>query len=652
MLIFNKIQSTPIVLEKAASQAVRLAAEDLRRDLCLLSGKENGFPFCEEKKAFCIEIRTVPDGTEEAYTVEVTEKSVRITGSDVLGTVYGIYAFSHKCLGFVPVWRVTDLVPEVREELALSPAVITSAPRAVRFRGWFLNDEDLLTEWKISGGKRDIDYPFYGDVMDTGVLDMILETALRLEINLMIPSSFVDIDNPDEEKLIAATTARGLYISQHHVEPLGVSYFAADNYLKKRGYTDERVSFIQNRARMEEIWRYYAEKWAKYGKQVIWQLGLRGKADQSVWRSDPSVPESAASRGAIISDAIGTEHRIVSEVLGTEDFHSTATLWMEGAALYDRGYLVLPHGTVAVFSDIGYSQTFASDFYSTERKENERYGIYYHIGFWGEGPHLAEGCDLRKMVDSYRTAWEKQSLYYSILNVSNLRPLHFGAYFNAKCLASPTENDAQGFAESVLSDLFGEHAAAVAPILWAYYDAIADAGEDELRHHCAMGEFKYHPIQSTAYPKFPATDGFFHCRGPRIMQKDAGYTFDTPKLIEVLRRSIPAWETLRQKADACAATLPMRLREYFEKFLGFEISYMLHLTQWLVSSYDMVQENNAEKRTEYFENAKNALQSILEERKILEQGQWENWHRGDKKIGIANLMAITEETYREWKTKA
>ena len=50
---------------------------------------------------------------------------------------------------------------------------------------------------------------------------MVLETAVRLGINLIIPASFVDIHNPPEENLIRMAVERGLYVSQHHVEPLG-----------------------------------------------------------------------------------------------------------------------------------------------------------------------------------------------------------------------------------------------------------------------------------------------------------------------------------------------------------------------------------------------------------------------------------------------
>jgi hypothetical protein len=40
-----------------------------------------------------------------------------------------------------------------------------------------------------------------------------------------------------------------------------------------------------------------------------------------------------------------------------------------------------------------------------------------------------------------------------------------------------------------------------------------------------------------------------------------------------------------------------------------------------------------------------AMNSILEERKILEQGAFEGWHRGDSKIGIRKLLNDMEKTY-------
>jgi hypothetical protein len=208
MKLFTKGHTCPIVTDSGLPQAVLLAARDLQRDLRRLSGQPQGFAIVSSGQG--IRIQAAADGREEAYRIEITEDSITITGSDVLGTVFGIYAFSTHFLKVLPVHRLVDLFPESREEMTLVPATLTSASRTVQFRGWFLNDEDLLCDFKRSGGHRHIDYPFYQNVMDVSVLDMILETALRLEVNLIIPASFLNIDNPDEETLVAAVVRRGL----------------------------------------------------------------------------------------------------------------------------------------------------------------------------------------------------------------------------------------------------------------------------------------------------------------------------------------------------------------------------------------------------------------------------------------------------------
>jgi Glycosyl hydrolase family 115 len=56
---------------------------------------------------------------------------------------------------------------------------------AFRCRGWFINDEDHLTEWKTFEGRRNNDYKHYARVMHPDVLDKVIETALRLRMNMM-----------------------------------------------------------------------------------------------------------------------------------------------------------------------------------------------------------------------------------------------------------------------------------------------------------------------------------------------------------------------------------------------------------------------------------------------------------------------------------
>jgi len=68
--------------------------------------------------------------------------------------------------------------------------------------------------------------------------------------------------------------------------------------------------------------------------------------------------------------------------------------------------------------------------------------------------------------------------------------------------------------------------------------------------------------------------------------------------------------------------------------------HMLQLTQWACAAYEIrFREDSPAVRT----RAAGYLRGILEDRKILEQGQWENWHRGDTKVNIPKLLELTEE---------
>ena len=648
MLIFNKNSDITISLEKGLDEAVFLAACDLQKNLRQLSGKQDGFGIVQDCNGCGILIKNSNLGRVESYTVTVTDNNVFIEGSDTLGTVFGIYAFATKILKISPVYRLTDLFPEKTDVLEIQSTSFSSPARPVRFRGWFLNDEDLLTDWKISGKHRNLDYPFYQNVMDESVLDMILETALRLEMNLIIPGSFVDILNPDEETLVQASYKRGLFISQHHVEPMGVSYYSADNYLKSKGL-DEPVSFIANRDRMIEIWKCYAKKWAKYGDRVVWQLGLRGKADNAVWKSDPNVPSSYEQRGAIITDAIATQYEIVKETLNTENFYSTTTLWNEGSGLYGKGYLELPENTVPIFADFGVDQMFGADLLNVALKSNRPYGVYYHAAFWHLGPHFTEGCNPQKMAYCYNLAASKNLLCYSILNISNVRPLHVSAMINAKILADPTNFNAKEELLNLDTALFGKFGKRVNAIRQKYYTCFADFGEAALQKIADLWCFYYHDYENLPFVRNAVTDGQLMLFGRYILEKKPGTNLFPSRDESVktkLKSSAVAFSSLYKEAEGLESELSEETKLYFKQFLKYQILHMQLMTEWCIALMETIDEAlTKEERNRYCDLAITKLKTILEERKILEVNGWENWHRGDKKINIEKLLATTE-TFR------
>lgn len=639
--LFHENSDTKIVLPQSAGKPILAAVRDLQRDLLRLSGHETGFETAAAAdKAICISL----DGSmePEAFAVSVTEAGVQLTGADELGAVYGIYAFEETFLGISPMHRISGLFPACIGCLSLEDGELRSRPSPVRYRGWFLNDEDLLTDFLPGGGNRHIDYPYYAHVMHPDVLELVLETALRLRLNLMIPSSFVDIDNPDEERLVRQVTERGMYITQHHVEPMGVSWFGAENYMKKHGISGE-VSFLSNRAVMEEIWRYYAKKWAVYGKQVIWQLGLRGKGDRTVWASDPNVPSSAQTRGGIITDAIRLQYDIVAETLGSDDFASTATLWLEGAELYGIGALQIPEKTIVIFSDIGYNQMFGDDFYTVPHKPGCRYGVYYHIAYFGNGPHLAEGCSPEKMLFSYQEAYRTDNLTYSILNVSNLRELHLSAHLNAAILQDPADFDLQAFTQKQFTALYGDAADDMIAVRKQYFDAYAELPEADLIAKCHRDNynFYYHDYGRLPFKNFAAVDGIvrFFCTNPSFAGEalpDGWYA--------LLAESAERFHAVAERCAALRDRIPAESREFFEIYQLLQAVYMENLIRWSLACQDAVQ-HRADRALAQAdtERAVGYIETILRARRICEQGAWQGWYNGDSKIGVKLLPEKTRQ---------
>ncbi|MHB8899452.1 MAG: glycosyl hydrolase 115 family protein, partial [Thermoguttaceae bacterium] len=294
-------ESGALVLEGSVTIAntvglagVRLAAVDLASDL----EKVLSVPAGKSEPADARIVITL-DGTlagPEAYRIETDARQVRIRGADELGVIYGIYRFSRECLGVDPYWYFKDLLPEQRGAVTVPPGVVESRPSTFGYRGWFVNDEDLLTEWKEGGGARHIDYPFYQQVVHPDVIDRVFEALLRAGGNLVIPASFVDVMNEPEAALIRRAVERGLYVTQHHIEPLGVSHYGFENYWKARG-RDYAFAYGSQPDQVREAWRAFAQRWYELaGSKVVWQLGLRGKGDRAIWLSDKSVGEAEAGR--------------------------------------------------------------------------------------------------------------------------------------------------------------------------------------------------------------------------------------------------------------------------------------------------------------------------------------------------------------------
>ncbi len=608
-------------------ECIFLACKDLKKDILASCGceteiAENSFDAdivvgnIENEKFLCEYKKTnleIPENWEQ-YVVTVKNGKIIIAGSDRRGTMWGIYRVSE--LFGVPA-GIAFTQNTIKHCESINDGTYKSKPMTYKFRGWFINDEDLLTRWH-DGYTREIkDYPFYQDITNLEDIALVVETALRMNFNMIIPATLLDIADPRQEEIVAFCVKRGMFVTQHHIEPMGVSHWYYDTYMAQRGRTSE-FSYSKNKDDAIEVWTYYAEKWAKYKDSVIWQLGLRGKADRPVWEKDAT--HGMEYWGNVISEAIAVQYGIVEKLCG-KDFYSTSTLWMEGATLYHAGYLKFPQKTTLVFSDVGPTQMLSADFYDIPREKDRTYGIYYHICYWGDGGHLAQATDWRKMAYNYKLSVEAGDTEYSILNTSNVRDFILSDEANAALTKDFYGFDLDSFYETICSRYFGN--VQTAEIMKEYFASFVNVPIERLDSYKQYFTFRHGEYE---FNYFSASDGSIKYIGLDALDKRLPDYW-----VDLLTDSIEKFERLLKKAQA------LECDGYFDIMIR-QIRHMILFSSWCRECCRYC--NTGDRQ--YLKTAVTFLRTDLEERKELEKGMFENWYRGDKKIGIRQLIDETE----------
>ena len=625
-----------IFVSEGEPESVRLAVSDLIKDIRSVCG---GAELTASEADADIVVATTPErfSHEEEFCYEI-KNQIRLTGADDFGTMWAIYTFSERELKIPPFYLFDGITVEKKAKLVLAEKTVREYPHT-KFRGWFINDEDLLTAFQ-NQGVRMIVYKFYHEIIHPDMMEKIAETALRFRMNLIIPATFVDILNPDEENLVRIASRRGLYVSQHHIEPLGVSGYILGRYMAEHGYPED-TTYTKNPDAMAACWKEYARKWAKYPR-VVWQLGLRGKGDVPVWASDKNVGSSDKERGELISRAIATQYEIIKAATGQKKIYTTSTVWMEGADLLKSGHLTLPKDTTAVFADVGITQMFGDDFFKVPREEGRTYGVYYHAQYWGLGPHLAEGVLPQKMEYSYALARKSKSDYYSIMNVGNIREFTFSIDLNSKIAWYGESKSAEEIMTGYCSLYAGEHADAMKRAIETYFDALCyDAEERNYSIFCKKHDFSYHKYENLPFPTLTVTDGLMAFVNHILFQDRCG--FYTPQMRELVLRG----QSVMQLALAQFMELKAKLPEGYQKALlrgwchaAFFWERLFGISVENAAAVEIEQSGSNEKISPHIAKAAQYAKNILDTREEWFDGEWSGWFRGDSKIDYPFLHSF------------
>lgn len=641
----------PILVED--DPVLRRAADDLADDLARILGVRPtvgvlgaGAP----QRAIIIAVRPGPglDRPEACCAIEEGDRLL-LLGADRLGATWAVYRACELDLGVEPLHAWTHRPPVRRDAVELR-ARQAEAP-AVALRGFFLNDEDLLSEWRGGGGERRIDYPFYRQIIAPEVLDRVLDAVVRLRLNLVIPASFVDGANPAEAALQAAVVARGLYLTQHHIEPVGVSHHAMQAWAERRGETVP--SYVREPERVRACWQESVRRLAVHGGQVVWAVGLRGRGDRAVWDADPAVAADPAARGALISRAMHEQVAMIRAACGPAA-PITTVLWAEMADLHAGGHLDIPAGVVRVLCDHGPTQLWCGDFAGCDRSLGPT-GVYVHAAYWGDGPHLAAGVRPSRLAATVGMALERGDTAYGLLNVANLRETVLAASQAARAWWNGAVEDEAAMLARWWPD------ARLAAAQRAFFDAYADQGA----RHGAAGLRRALDIALpdpalVARHGAPLLDGATRHKGCEVLAAIEARLDGRPSrgvhgqddlagaawLGGLAGAAAQRFAAVERAVSPLLPSLAAEVGADARVQLIAQARCMGGLSQWCATTCLALASCAAGRRAEAHRllvTAADALAAALSDRAAIATGAWAGWYGGDRKLDLPGIERRTRE---------
>lgn len=371
------VRSTPAAVE-SADVAIRIAHPDDRGERPLVDTPTG-------RKSFRIAIEADDEG-----------RYLAVVGADVRGTVYAMYALSEWILGVDPLYHWTGHEPPTRETITLSGSFDRSAgPPTFRYRGWFINDEDVL-----HGDRPD---PLSENVFSIDTWDAVYETLLRTRGNTVVPGTFTFPDETCRELAVD----RGLVINDHHVCPLGLVTFEWPD--------DVAYSWQEHPEELLGRWERTVEE--QCDREVLWTVGYRGKNDQPFWVDTPDAPETDEERAAIIQDVVEAQVALIREYDPDPDV--VCVMFHELGEFYRRGLLSFPDVVVPVWDDD--AAGIVQDCGSAAAGD----GVYYHLAH-GLTNRATEAIHPETMARELGRLVDVEATEFCLVNVSNVRYLARG----------------------------------------------------------------------------------------------------------------------------------------------------------------------------------------------------------------------------------
>lgn len=351
----------------------------------------------------------------EHFFIKKQKDNLLIVGSDVRGTVYGVFELAEQ-MGISPWIWWADVQPEKKKEITLDiPAEGISEGPSVQYRGIFLNDED----WGLQPWAAHTFEPETGDI-GPKTYEQIFQLLLRLKANTiwpaMHPSTKAFFKIPGNKEMAEKYQ---IFIGTSHAEPMlrnNVDEWEEEQY--------GEYNYFTNSTAVKNYWQERITEANNANSMVT--LGMRGIHDSGM-QGDFSTADKVQMLETIITD----QREILSKTFDKpiSKIPQVFIPYKEVLYLYDAG-LKVPEDITLMWTDdnYGYIRRLSNE---AEQKREGGSGVYYHLSYWGR-PHdylwlstTQSGLIWYEMTRAYQNGAPK----IWIANVGDIKPAEYNMEF-------------------------------------------------------------------------------------------------------------------------------------------------------------------------------------------------------------------------------
>lgn len=429
-VVDNK-RATPIYIGTESDSLIRWAVESFAMDVENISGVKpeiissdnfdgDGIYVGQVGEGFLRESTVFPDslnGAWETFSIHRKEKNLIVAGSDVRGTVYGIFDLAER-MGISP-WQWWADVPISKKEtlfFEIPREGIIDAP-SVQYRGIFLNDEDWgLQPWAANNFE-----PELGDI-GPKTYEKIFQLLLRLKANTIWPAmhpctqGFFTVEGNME-----MAQKYHVIIGSSHAEPMLRNNVSEWDHERYGDY-----NYFDNPDQINAYWQQRLNEVAKTKNETIMTLGMRGIHDSGMEGAKTQDEAIAISEKIIAQQRLMLAHTFQEPI---EQIPQTFILYKEVLELYDGG-LKVPDDATLMWTDdnYGYIRRLSNE---EEQKRAGNSGVYYHLSYWGR-PHdylWLSSTQPALMWYEMKRAYANGAKKIWIANVGDIKPAEYNTEF-------------------------------------------------------------------------------------------------------------------------------------------------------------------------------------------------------------------------------